>query len=732
MSIKSVRDWGLSLLVTMMLLSSLGLAPGVVHAAATYYVATNGTTSNPGTFSQPFANINQFMSVALPGDTVLVRGGTYSIGETYLSKSGTASGGNITIKNYPGEAPILDGGGSSGVAFYFGEGNQGAGKGSYITIEGFIIRNYWRSGINIGCCEVNGAHQTVSNVTIRNNVVDRMGQNGITLMNAANVTVENNLVGRTGWDAGTGSWSSGINLYQIYGSNNVVRNNVTYHNIDVSGYHTDGNGIIVDLSYYNGSARIENNLAFENGGAGIIMTHSAGGTIINNTLYENGKEPTYVNGGTGLGFYGTEGTNGMTVKNNIVYQSFGNGLYTSQSMTNSTFANNNIAGQSGYSDPAFTDANNADFRLQSSSSSIDTGTSSGAPSDSIGFDKNALLKTTLNQPVSWYRYAPDFAYIEGKGEVKNLFASVSRPQGGGYDKGAFESTATGGGTGGPGTNLISNGEFDNGTNGWWTYFDASASGTIAATTSAGLSGTNALKFDLSNGGDADWKAQLGQTVSSLSSGTTYTLSFKGKADSARSITVSVSQEGSPYSTFLSQTASLTASGQTYSYTFTPNASGNVYVKFNVGGGSADVYLDQISLTSGSGTASNLVANGGFESGTLDSWSSWGGTQQAAAAAKYSGNYGLSSSGNGIAQTITVEPNTTYVLTAMGKAVTGYMNIGITNYGGTEISRQVSSSSWAAITPITFTTGSSATTAQVYVWEPQGNTGYADDFKVVKQ
>ncbi|GAA3240893.1 carbohydrate binding domain-containing protein [Dactylosporangium siamense] len=585
---------GLTLASLVAAAMATAITPGVAHAATTYYVATNGTTSNPGTESQPFATINQFMALAQPGDTVYVRGGTYSIGETYLSASGNANGW-ITIRNYPGETPVLDGGGSAGVAFYYGEGNQGVGKGSYVVIDGFVIRNYWRSGINIGCCSADGStDQSVSHVIVRNNVIDRTGQNGITFMQAGDVTVEHNLIGRTGWDAGTGSWSSGINLYAMYGTNNRVDGNVTYHNVDVSSYHTDGNGIILDLTYGNGGVTIQNNVAFENGGSGIQLTHSGNSRIVNNTTYENGKEPTYINGGTGLGFWGSEAMNNEVVSNNVVYQSFGSGLRTDGGFSNSTVSNNTIAGQDGYQDPAFADANDANFQLQGTSPSVDTGTSSNAPGSALVFDQQALTQTTSDQPISWYRWAPDFGYILGRGGVANLFGSVARPQGGGYDRGAFERSGTGVDPGGSG-NLISNGEFDNGTTGWWTWFDTAAAGTIGVS-AAGLSGANALKLDLSNGASYDWQAQVGQTLP-VTAGTQYTLSFRGRADAARSVGVLVQQEGAPYTAYLSGTASLGTSGQTYTFQFTPTASGNAYVKFQAGGSGTDLYLDAISLTS---------------------------------------------------------------------------------------------------------------------------------------
>ncbi len=81
--------------------------------AATYYVATTGSDSNAGTLAAPFKSITKAQSVASSGDTVSIRGGTYSSftiaanDSSYnyvhkLSKSG------ITYAAYTGETPIFN------------------------------------------------------------------------------------------------------------------------------------------------------------------------------------------------------------------------------------------------------------------------------------------------------------------------------------------------------------------------------------------------------------------------------------------------------------------------------------------------------------------------------------------------------------------------------------------------------------------------------------------------
>ncbi len=81
---------------------------GFTLEAATYYVATTGNdmTGN-GSIISPWKTIQKGQSFLLPGDTLLVRGGTYPE-EVIITVNGTKDN-PITIKAYPNEMPVLDG-----------------------------------------------------------------------------------------------------------------------------------------------------------------------------------------------------------------------------------------------------------------------------------------------------------------------------------------------------------------------------------------------------------------------------------------------------------------------------------------------------------------------------------------------------------------------------------------------------------------------------------------------
>ena len=111
----------------------------VAPKGTTYYVATNGSDSNPGTEQQPWRTIQHAAENVSAGDTVLVRGGVYNE-HVATRASGNTSNGYITLSSYPGETATLDG---TGLDIPNGQfGLFTFEDASYVVAQGFELRNY--------------------------------------------------------------------------------------------------------------------------------------------------------------------------------------------------------------------------------------------------------------------------------------------------------------------------------------------------------------------------------------------------------------------------------------------------------------------------------------------------------------------------------------------------------------------------------------------------------------
>jgi hypothetical protein len=129
---------------------------------------------------------------------------------------------------------------------------------------------------------------------------------------------------------------------------------------------------------------------------------------------------------------------------------------------------------------------------------------------------------------------------------------------------------------------------------------------------------------------------------------------------------------------------------------------------------------------GTAQAANILTNPGFESGALSPWSCTGNLGSVVSSPVHGGSKALagaaSSSDNAkCTQSVSVQPNTTYTLSAWVRG--SYVYLGVDGGASTWTT---STSAYSQLT-LTFTTGASQTSAKVYThgWYGQG-TYYADD------
>ncbi len=88
--------------------------------AAEIFVAPNGSDDNPGTEAAPLATPNAALRAASAGDSVILRGGTYTGGEVRVETP------NVTIKSYPGEWAVLHCPDSDDITLQFRLGSDGS------------------------------------------------------------------------------------------------------------------------------------------------------------------------------------------------------------------------------------------------------------------------------------------------------------------------------------------------------------------------------------------------------------------------------------------------------------------------------------------------------------------------------------------------------------------------------------------------------------------------------
>ena len=142
-------------------------------------------------------------------------------------------------------------------------------------------------------------------------------------------------------------------------------------------------------------------------------------------------------------------------------------------------------------------------------------------------------------------------------------------------------------------NLLTNGDFSTGLNGWTPLIMGSASATIT-------NDLNSARFVVSAQGANAYEIQLDQNVA-LTANKTYTLEFDMKAAATpKNFKVVLEHEGDPWTKYHEQQYSVTAAANTwqhFSITFTPNVSDpTVRLGFHFGTfNTSTVWLDNVTL-----------------------------------------------------------------------------------------------------------------------------------------
>jgi hypothetical protein len=332
-----------------LILNACILLAAMTLEAADYYVSPAGLDTNPGTDALPFKTLTKAEAVAVAGDTVFIKNGTYQNvgygnGKTVnngaalrLRTSGNSTAGHITFKNYTGHTPKIQFDGAAGISFVNGleyiiiEGLEIEGPAAGITYaEAYAKRqevggngpatgdseNYYSGRGIVGF----GPH---NHIIVRNCNVHDTSSSGIRFNDSDHMLIEGCTVARTCW--WTRSAESGIVFAETIAASGdnttatkmIFRRNVVHSNwnripfLSTGGvpnsnppegfpdygtatqdYVLDGQGLYVTRSdpAYAGTFLIENNVCVNNGKNGITVDGSpaAKAVIRHNTLYYNG------------------------------------------------------------------------------------------------------------------------------------------------------------------------------------------------------------------------------------------------------------------------------------------------------------------------------------------------------------------------------------------------------------------------------------------------------------
>ena len=315
-------------------ISSIILAAAIIATVgvcygATYYVATNGNDTWPGSSSQPWATLQYAVDTIAPGDTIIVRAGTYA--GCRIEFSGTAVAPKTLMAETVGAVTVNALG-------------PRARHSGIIEIENYDAAvNYWvvdglvSNGMNHLYRPVDARSidtQMNTNITIRNCTAIDGYMTGIFAAFTNYALVEN-----------CTSYSN--NEHGIYVNNSsdygVVRGNVMYSNVSL-GCHMNGDksmggdGIMSNwlleknISHDNGSNGFDgdgvdytiwrNNLVYDNTSKGIHLTAVDGAVnprydrIYNNTIVNKVGSYYPVNFLKGKP---RTGGNNNSIMNNILY-----------------------------------------------------------------------------------------------------------------------------------------------------------------------------------------------------------------------------------------------------------------------------------------------------------------------------------------------------------------------------------------------------------------------------
>jgi parallel beta-helix repeat protein len=283
---------------TLVILTIL-LAFSTLSVAQTTWYVDDNNTSGPwnGTPQYPFQYIEDGISAAINGDTVLVLAGSYVENLNFLGKT-------ITVKSEEGPFVTTIDGGQSGsvVAFDNGENLDSVLDGFTITNgSGTLIHNYFRGG---GILAFDHSSPTIINNVIIDNAADAGA--GIYCRDYSSPLIRNNSIA-----SNTAIRLDGGGITCRNNSSPLIEDNV------ISGNTTSGQGGGIHCLVLCDPVIAHNDICLNSAayGGGVICMYSSP-TIKNNIVHDNSAS---IGGGISC-----ESTSYPKLRSNIVFNNTGN------------------------------------------------------------------------------------------------------------------------------------------------------------------------------------------------------------------------------------------------------------------------------------------------------------------------------------------------------------------------------------------------------------------------
>jgi Bacterial Ig domain/Putative Ig domain/Immunoglobulin domain/Right handed beta helix region len=431
---------------------NISVSNGSSASDCTLFASPSGNDSNSGTSASSPKTFQGAANATQPGAILCLLGGTYNFSSSFTPPSSGTPSSWITYKNY-GDGPVnivYTGPADASPIFRLGSGSFPTGGVSYIEFRGLNLNGNSNSGDAFWC---QGTHH----LRFINNSMSDTGTAGIGTRDCDYLTADHNLIYHNGYmpastpDPQWYGWTSGISYnsnqwFDTYpGFHNIISNNIVAGEFDSSSNHTDGNGIILDLSNgsYNASTAntppvlIINNVVYGNGGRCIHAYIVTNFWIVNNTCYNNNLDPTL---GTAGSFSTSSSQNGYFINNISLAWSSAYPTYIQEGSNSNIqyFADMYYGSSPNFSssqliqaNPLFVSAPSlTQYGYSTALPPLQLGTDltlqSGSPAFGKGIDPSTLsgLPSAIVSDLKNYIYAD----INGK----------PRPQGGGSDLGAYQ------------------------------------------------------------------------------------------------------------------------------------------------------------------------------------------------------------------------------------------------------------------------------------------------------